>query len=169
MLTGFAFWCCIALRWLTQQCCFLLLFYSVSLLLPALSLSAIFCNHCSPAVADAVAAAAAEALPQPLAELIASSTRCMGVAAVSDMALPCHALGRVAFVGEAGCVARPHGSSSVDKALQDASSLADTLKAAKFSVDRALHAWSLQRVPQSVALCRAAAAAGNRLQGTEEC
>lgn len=123
----------------------------------------------SPAVADAVAAAAAEALPQPLAELVASSTRCMGVAAVSDMALPCHALGRVAFAGEAGCVARPHGSSSVDKALQDAVSLADTLKAAKFSVDRALHAWSLQRVPQSVALCRAAAAAGNRLQGTEEC
>jgi 2-polyprenyl-6-methoxyphenol hydroxylase-like FAD-dependent oxidoreductase len=92
----------------------------------------------------------------------------MGVAAVSDMALPCHALGRVAFAGEAGCVARPHGSSSVDKALQDAASLADALKAAKFSVDRALHAWSLQRVPQSVALCRAAAAAGNRLQGTEE-
>jgi 2-polyprenyl-6-methoxyphenol hydroxylase-like FAD-dependent oxidoreductase len=93
----------------------------------------------------------------------------MGVTAIGDMALPCHALGRVAFVGEAGCVARPHGSCSIDKALQDAASLADALKAAKFSVDRALHGWSMQRVPHSVALCRASAAAGNRLQGTEEC
>lgn len=132
-------------------------------------LSVVLSNVCSPAVADAVAAAAAEALPAPLAELISCSTKCMGVASVSDMALPCQSVGRVAFIGEAGCVARPHGSNALDKALADATSLTESMRSVKFTVERALPLWSLHQVQQSVALCKAAAAAGNRLQGTVEC
>jgi 2-polyprenyl-6-methoxyphenol hydroxylase-like FAD-dependent oxidoreductase len=121
------------------------------------------------AVADAVAAAAADALPPPLAELVVASAACMGVTAVRDLALPCQAIGRVALVGEAGCVPRPHGASAVERALQDAAGLAELLRSAKLAVDRALPVWDLQQVQRGVALCKAAAAAGNRLQGTEEC
>lgn len=119
---------------------------------------------------DAVAAAAADALPEPLAELVACSAGSMSVTAVSDMALPCLTrASRVAFVGESGCVVRPHGCSSLQKALLDAISLADCLRARKLRVEKALAAWESQQVKQSIALCKAAAAAGNRLQGTEEC
>lgn len=119
---------------------------------------------------DAVAAAAVDALPEPLAELVASSVGSMSVTAVNDMALPCLTVSnRVALVGEAGCVIRPHGCSNLQKALLDASSLAEYMRASKLSVEKALITWEGQQVKQSVALCKAAAAAGNRLQGTEEC
>ncbi|KAF8073155.1 dhpH [Scenedesmus sp. PABB004] len=121
------------------------------------------------AVADAVAAAAADALPPPLAELVACSVGSMGVAAVRDLALPCQAVGRVAFVGESGCVLRPHGTSSVDKALLDVSGLTATLRGFKLCIEKALPRWDAQHLPRSVALCSAAAAAGNRLQGTDDC
>lgn len=118
---------------------------------------------------DAVAAAAADALPEPLAEVIACSVGSMSALAVSDMALPCLTrANRVAFVGESGCVIRPHGCSNLQKTLMDVTSLAECLKAKKLQVEKALPAWEADQVKQSITLCKAAAAAGNRLQGTEE-
>lgn len=124
----------------------------------------------SPAVADAVAAAAAGALPRPLAELVAISARSMGVAAVSDMVLSgCVISNRVAFVGKAGSVVRPHCISSAQKAVMDATSLAASLRASKLSLDKALPRWEQQQVQRNLALCHEAVAAGERMQGFAAC
>lgn len=128
------------------------------------------CCTNSPAVADAVASAANSALPPPLVELIASSTRHMGVAAISDMVLSgCVVANKVAFVGKAGSVVRPHCCSSAHKAVLDAASLADALKTCKLSLEKALPRWEQQQVQRNLSLCHEAVAAGERMQGFASC
>lgn len=121
-------------------------------------------------MADAVAAAAASALPPPLAELISCSTRHMGVTAVSDMVLSgCVISNKVAFVGKAGSVVRPHCCSSAHKAVLDATSLADALRGSKLALEKALPRWEQQQVQRNLALCHEAVAAGERMQGFASC
>lgn len=125
---------------------------------------------CSPAVADAVAAAATTALPQPLAEMVSSSARHMGVSAIADMVLSgCVINNKVAFVGKAGSVVRPHCCSSAQKAVLDAASLAQALRSNKLALDKALPRWEQQQVQRNLSLCHEAIAAGERMQGFASC
>lgn len=120
----------------------------------------------SPAVADAVVQAAADALPAPIAQLIAASTSCMGVTAVSDLVLSgCVIANKLVLVGQAGAVIRPHNSSTAQQAVHDANSLAGALKLHGFALDKALPRWEALQVQHNLAQCRAAVTAGERMQG----
>jgi 2-polyprenyl-6-methoxyphenol hydroxylase-like FAD-dependent oxidoreductase len=117
-----------------------------------------------------VASAAINALPQPLAELVASSSRHMGVAAISDMVLSgCVIDNKVAFVGKAGAVVRPHCCSAAHKAVLDAASLAEALRGSKLVLEKALPRWEQRQVQHNLALCHEAVAAGERMQGFASC
>jgi 2-polyprenyl-6-methoxyphenol hydroxylase-like FAD-dependent oxidoreductase len=65
---------------------------------------------------------------------------------IYDHLSPVMAKGRVALVGDAACVARPHVGMGVTKAAQDAEALARHLRDAP--VAEALAAFSAERVPQ---------------------
>lgn len=65
---------------------------------------------------------------------------------IYDFAAPVMAQGRVALVGDAACVARPHVGMGVTKAAQDAEALARHLR--DTPVPEALAAFSAERVPQ---------------------
>jgi hypothetical protein len=94
----------------------------------------------------------------------------MGVAAISDMVLSgCVINNKIAFVGKAGSVVRPHCCSSAHKAVLDAASLADALRGSKLSLEKALPRWEEQQVRRSLALCHEAVAAGERMQGFSSC
>lgn len=126
--------------------------------------------HHSAAVADAVVSAARSALPPPLAELVHCSAAHMGVAAISDMILSgCVINNKVAFVGKAGSVVRPHSCSPAQQAVLDASTLAETLRASKLSLEKALPRWEQQQVQRNLAMCHEAVAAGERMQGFASC
>jgi 2-polyprenyl-6-methoxyphenol hydroxylase-like FAD-dependent oxidoreductase len=117
-----------------------------------------------------VVQAAADALPAPIAELMAASRACMGVSAVSDLVLSgCVIDSKLVLVGQAGSVIRPHTYTTAQQAVHDATSLAHALKASKFVLERALPRWEQQQVAHNVSQCRAAMAAGERMQGFTSC
>ena len=94
----------------------------------------------------------------------------MGVSAISDMVLSgCVISNKVAFVGKAGSVVRPHCCSSAHKAVLDATSLADALRASKLTLEKALPRWEQLQVQRTLALCHEAVAAGERMQGFTAC
>jgi 2-polyprenyl-6-methoxyphenol hydroxylase-like FAD-dependent oxidoreductase len=117
-----------------------------------------------------VAQAAADALPPPIAELIAQSSASMGVSAVSDMVLSgCVIANKLALVGQAGAVIRPHNSSPAQQAVHDAFTLVNALKLHKFAPERALPRWEQQQVQHYLTQCHTAVAAGERMQGFTNC
>lgn len=110
--------------------------------------------------------AAADALPPPVAQLVAASTARMGVSAVSDLVLSgCVIANKLVLLGQAGAVIRPHSSSVAQQAVHDATSLAGALKLTGFALDKALPRWEQQQVAHYLSQCRAAVSAGERMQG----
>jgi 2-polyprenyl-6-methoxyphenol hydroxylase-like FAD-dependent oxidoreductase len=93
---------------------------------------------------------AASVLAPQLALLVAE-TRQPFLQPIFDLEVPRVAFGRVALLGDAAFVARPHVGTGVTKAAGDAEALADAL-AASSSVAAALAAYDRERAPLGQAL-----------------
>jgi 2-polyprenyl-6-methoxyphenol hydroxylase-like FAD-dependent oxidoreductase len=66
---------------------------------------------------------------------------------IFDLESPCVALGRVAWIGDAAFVARPHVASGVMKAALDAEALVDALAANSGDLDATLQSYNGKRQP----------------------
>ncbi|HEX2508517.1 MAG TPA: hypothetical protein VHK23_09365 [Miltoncostaeaceae bacterium] len=117
----------------------------------------------SEADAEGLRAAAADVLPPRLAEVVAA-TRQPFVQAIGDLESPRMALGRVAILGDAAFVARPHAAAGTAKACADAWALGEALGAAEGDVARALAAWEADRLDVGRRLVARAARSGDRSQ-----
>ncbi len=91
--------------------------------------------------------AAEETLPRAFVEILAHSERPF-FTPIYDFVSPAFASARVALVGDAACVARPHVGMGVTKAAEDALSLARHLSS-DLPVDEAFSLYSSERQPQA--------------------
>jgi 2,6-dihydroxypyridine 3-monooxygenase len=83
---------------------------------------------------------ARDALPRPLADLIAG-TPAPFVQAVFDIEIPRMAFGRVCLIGDAAFALRPHIAAGTAKAAEDALRLGEAVARANGDVEAALRAW----------------------------
>jgi 2,6-dihydroxypyridine 3-monooxygenase len=104
-------------------------------------------------VVEALRADAADALPGPLAEMVARSPEPF-VQVVLDVAVDRMAYGRAALIGDAAFALRPHVAAGTAKAAEDAFTLTEALVAAQGDVPAALADWE----PPQLALGRRALA-----------
>jgi len=84
---------------------------------------------------------------------------------IYDLESPRLAFGRVAIIGDAAFVARPHVAAGVSKAADDAAALADALDAG--DVEGALRRFEAQRLPQNRKIIERARHLGAYLQATQ--
>lgn len=103
-----------------------------------------------PEVVDSLKRDAAEALPPSLAQAVAAEGTPF-VHAIFDYAPPRMVKGRVALLGDAAFVARPHTAMGVAKAAGDAFALRDALQAHE-NIEAALAAYQAARVPVGQAI-----------------
>jgi 2,6-dihydroxypyridine 3-monooxygenase len=108
-------------------------------------------------------ATARELLPPPLA-VVVTSTGQPFVQVIGDLASPRMALGRVAIVGDAAFVARPHAAAGTAKACADAWALGEALGEAGGDVDAALARWEPRQLEVGRNLVARAARNGDRSQ-----
>lgn len=97
---------------------------------------------------DVVAAMRKEAdalLPPMLAEVVAHSKLPL-LQAITDLEVPRMTFGRVALLGDAAFVARPHAAAGITKAAMDADTLADELAAHPGDVCAALSRYDTKRL-----------------------
>jgi 2-polyprenyl-6-methoxyphenol hydroxylase-like FAD-dependent oxidoreductase len=85
---------------------------------------------------------------------------------IYDLESPRMAFGRVAIVGDAAFVARPHVAAGVSKAADDAAALADALKAEP-NVEAALKRYETARLPENYRIIERARHLGAYLQATK--
>jgi len=113
---------------------------------------------------------AAEDLLSPQFAAVVRHTRQPFFQAIFDLESRNIAFGRVALLGDAGFVARPHCGMGVTKAAGDAMRLADTLRTAENDVPAALGAYEQERARFGAAVVAHARELGAFLQGhnTEE-
>jgi 2-polyprenyl-6-methoxyphenol hydroxylase-like FAD-dependent oxidoreductase len=84
---------------------------------------------------------------------------------IYDLESPRLAFGRVAIIGDAAFVARPHVAAGVSKAADDAAALAEALDAA--DVEAALRRFETQRLPENKKIIERARQLGAYLQATQ--
>jgi 2-polyprenyl-6-methoxyphenol hydroxylase-like FAD-dependent oxidoreductase len=84
---------------------------------------------------------------------------------IYDLESPQLAFGRVAIIGDAACVARPHVAAGVSKAADDAAALADALEAEE--VEAGLRRFQAQRLPDNKKIIERARHLGAYLQATQ--
>ena len=113
--------------------------------------------------ADELRAAARAVLPPRLAAVVVA-TREPFVQAIGDLESPRMARGRVAILGDAAFVARPHAAAGTAKACADAWALGGALAAAGGDVERALAAWEPAQLEVGRSLVARAARNGDRSQ-----
>ena len=83
---------------------------------------------------------------------------------IYDLETPRAAFGRVALLGDAAFVARPHVGAGVTKAASDAQALADALGAYGHDVEAALTAYERPRLAQGAAIIARARHLGTYMQ-----
>jgi 2,6-dihydroxypyridine 3-monooxygenase len=115
------------------------------------------------AAVEELRAAAGRELPPQLAEVVLATEEPF-VQAIGDLESPRLAVGRVAIVGDAAFVARPHAAAATAKACADGWALGEALAEAGGDVDDALARWEPARLEAGRALVRRAAANGDRSQ-----
>ena len=115
-----------------------------------------------PEVLDAMRADAHRLLAPPYAEAVARSPQPF-LQAILDLETPAMAMGRVALIGDAAFVARPHVGMGVTKAMADGAALARAL-AAEPDVPAALAAFDAVRRPAGAAVIARARALGAYMQ-----
>jgi len=115
------------------------------------------------AVADMRAAAERLLAPQ-LREIVRSIDEPM-LQPIYDLASPRLAFGRVAIIGDAAFVARPHVAAGVSKAADDAAALAAALDAD--DVEDALRHFEAKRLPENNRIIERARHLGAYLQATQ--
>ncbi|MFY9836887.1 MAG: FAD-dependent monooxygenase [Xanthobacteraceae bacterium] len=84
---------------------------------------------------------------------------------IYDLESPQLAFGRVAIIGDAAYVARPHVAAGVSKAADDAAALADALEAE--NVEEGLRRFQAQRLPDNRKIIERARHLGAYLQATQ--
>jgi 2-polyprenyl-6-methoxyphenol hydroxylase-like FAD-dependent oxidoreductase len=84
---------------------------------------------------------------------------------IYDLASPRLAFGRVALIGDAACVARPHVGAGVSKAADDAAALADAL--GDDDAELALRRYEARRLPVNNRIIERARHLGAYLQATQ--
>ncbi len=116
---------------------------------------------------DAVAGmrAAAERLLAPQLRTIVRLINEPLLQPIYDLASPRLAFGRVAIIGDAAFVARPHVAAGVSKAADDAATLAATLDAD--DVEAALQHFEAERLPENNRIIERARHLGAYLQATQ--
>ena len=114
---------------------------------------------------DRLRATAGELLPPDYAEVV-RRTPSPFLQAIYDLASERIAFERVALIGDAAFVARPHVGAGVLKAACDAVALADALKESD-SVPRALKAYEAIRIPAGTAMVERARYLGAYLEGSK--
>ncbi len=85
---------------------------------------------------------------------------------IYDLASPRLACGRVALIGDAAFVARPHVAAGVSKAADDAAALAEAL-AADDDIETALGRFEAARLPENQKIIERARHLGAYLQATQ--
>ena len=116
-----------------------------------------------PEVVACMRADARRLLAPQFAEIV-EATRQPFFQPICDVQSPRTVFGRVALLGDAAFVARPHCGAGVAKAAEDAMALVDALTDAGDDVGQGLAAYEAQRVPASVALVDRARELGNALE-----
>ena len=114
-------------------------------------------------VITALREAAGVSLPPQMAALVQRAPQPL-LQAIYDLDSPRVAVGRVALVGDAAFVARPHVATGVSKAALDAQCLADSLAAAGEDVDAGLAAFNARQQPFGQSLVARARALGSYLE-----
>lgn len=115
-----------------------------------------------PDVLDAMEAAAHDVLAPQFAEVVCKAEQPL-FQPIFDLEVPRMAFGRVALLGDAAFVARPHCGMGVTKAAGDAMALAEALQAHD-DVPAALEAYSARRVPIGTAIVEHARHLGAYMQ-----
>ena len=108
---------------------------------------------------------AGELLPPQFAEVVRRTPQPF-LQPIYDLKLDTIVRGRVALLGDAASVARPHVGAGVLKAACDAISLADALREAS-SIEEALQRYQSERVPECHRLVDKARHLGSYLEGTQ--
>ncbi len=109
---------------------------------------------------------AAEELLSPQFAEVVRHTRQPFFQTIFDVTTPRMTFGRIALLGDAAFVARPHCGMGVTKAAGDAMALADALAACGDDVAIALARYEAARLPFGAAVVRHAQELGAHLQGT---
>ncbi len=124
-------------------------------------------NRIRPEVLSGMRSDAERLLAPAFAEVI-RRTRQPFLQAILDLEAPAMAFGgRVAVIGDAAFVARPHVGMGVTKAMADASALADALVAAQGDVPSALVALDRARRPFGAAIVARSRALGAYMQAQQ--
>jgi 2-polyprenyl-6-methoxyphenol hydroxylase-like FAD-dependent oxidoreductase len=96
-----------------------------------------------------------------LADLVAATPDPF-LQAIVDIGVPRTVFGRVALLGDAAFVVRPHTAAAAAKACADALSLARSLKRARSNVDAGLRAWESLQIERGQGLLQYGQALGRR-------
>lgn len=86
------------------------------------------------------------------------------VQAILDLGVPQMAFGRIALVGDAAFIPRPHTAASVSKGAANAIALADVLEAQGEDVPKALNAWETDQLRLGMHLWKTGQNLGERSQ-----
>ncbi|MDB5293352.1 MAG: Salicylate hydroxylase [Phycisphaerales bacterium] len=106
---------------------------------------------------------AAASLAPPFARLV-NATREPFVQGIYDLGVPKMAFGRVALVGDAAFIVRPHTAASTAKAAADAMSLGNALTPRPVNLRPSLVAWERRQMAMGQNLVEIGTSLGNRSQ-----
>ncbi|GET36734.1 FAD binding domain-containing protein [Microseira wollei] len=119
----------------------------------------------SPAIEQEMRAYADAVLAPPFQKLVAA-TKEPFVQAILDLAVPQMIFGRVALIGDAAFIPRPHTAASTSKAARNAIALADALVKHHHNVPQALDAWEPKQLAYGLHLMKYGQSLGDRSQFT---
>lgn len=117
----------------------------------------------APEVEQEMRSYANKVLAPPFQKLVAA-TKEPFVQAILDLGVPQMTFGRVALVGDAAFIPRPHTAASVSKGAANAIALADALVAQDHDVYRALDAWETDQLRLGMHLWKVGQDLGERSQ-----
>jgi 2-polyprenyl-6-methoxyphenol hydroxylase-like FAD-dependent oxidoreductase len=116
-----------------------------------------------PTVEQAMRSYADRVLAPPFQKLVAATQEPF-VQAILDLGVPQMAFDRIALVGDAAFIPRPHTAASTAKAAANAIALADALTDSNHDVPRALEAWEGDQLALGMHLWKSGQALGERSQ-----
>ena len=114
---------------------------------------------------DELVTAAAEQIPESIAEVVAKSTEPF-VQAVFDIAVPRMAFGRACLIGDAAFAIRPHAAAGTAKAAEDGWQLAAAMRAERGDVLAALRTWEPNQLALGHTVMNRSREIGRRAQVT---
>ena len=119
----------------------------------------------APTTEQQMRAYASQVLPPPLQQLVAATQEPF-VQPILDLGVPQMAFGRIALVGDAAFIPRPHTAAGVSKGAANAIALADALVSHNHDVRQALDEWEIGQLRLGMHLWRTGQALGDRSQFT---